>query len=309
MNRIGVALVTMLGGAVLVGCVGAEDDANDNDQLAAGHRCAVVDLTPEESEAAEKAELAIFGDVEEERQPDSVKIKTHVHVINKGTGVANGDVPEEWIKAQIDVLNTGFSGKDGRGGHNTAYRFELASITRTTNATWYTAGPDGAAERAMKTALRKGGADELNIYVSNPGGGLLGWATFPAWYADDPSMDGVVILNASLPGGDAEPYNLGDTATHEVGHWMGLYHTFQGGCNKGGDLVKDTPRVASPNFGAPALGSIDSCVTHDDEGGPDVKRVDLVQNFMDYTDDIAMDSFTRKQAYRMNNHVKKYRGL
>jgi hypothetical protein len=96
------------------------------------------------------------------------------HVINNGTSLANGNIPDSQIAAQMSVLNAAYAG--------TGWSFNLVQTTRTTNATWYTAGPGTSAEAAMKNALRVGTADDLNIYSSNPGGGLLGWATFPSSY-------------------------------------------------------------------------------------------------------------------------------
>ena len=211
----------------------------------------------------------------------------YFHVINKGTGIANGDIPNSMITAQINVLNNAFA--------PWGWSFNLVSVDRTTNATWYAMG--GGAEAAAKNALRQGTADDLNLYSANPGGGLLGWATFPWSYASNPKNDGVVLLFSSLPGGSAAPYNLGDTATHEVGHWMGLYHTFQGGCNKKrGDFVDDTEPERSPAFGCPA--GRDTC-----RGG----GLDPIQNFMDYTDDACMNTFTAGQDARMDAQFTTYR--
>src|SRR5262245_21161479 len=140
-------------------------------------------------------------------------INVYFHVINNGIGIENGDVPDSQILDQVNVLNNAYVTSNFNG---TGFSFNLVSTDHTTNATWYTAGSGTLAETQMKTALRQGSKQDLNIYTNNPGGGLLGWSTFPWSYASNPVNDGVVILFSSLPGGSAAPYNLGDSATHEV---------------------------------------------------------------------------------------------
>jgi len=232
-------------------------------------------------------------------------VQVYFHVVNKGAGVANGDVPTKWLRDQVEVMNAAYAGADPASSPNSAntpFRFALAGVDRVTNADWFNSALGSEEEREMKTALRVGGADALNFYVNNAGGVYLGWATFPFWYAGDPTQDGVVVLYSSLPGGDccgAQVYNQGDTGTHEVGHWLGLFHTFQGGCAaQYNDFVADTPSERSPAFGCPF--GRDTCPK---------PGVDPIENFMDYSEDPCMYQFTGGQSARMEGMSLQYRGL
>lgn len=269
------------------------------DFIQSGARCHTAEVGVLERELIEQ-ELSAWQHkhADEEGTRALITISVWVHVINRGSGISNGDIPQSWIDAQIAVLNDSYSG--ATGGYNTNFRFTLAGVTRTTNSTWYTMSDGSSAEAAAKAALRRGDARTLNIYTCAPGGGILGWATFPWWYAGNPTDDGVVVLYSSLPGGSAAPYNLGDTATHEVGHWLGLYHTFQGGCSaSAGDYVSDTPAERSPAYGCPT--GRDSCRS--------LSGLDPITNFMDYTDDACMFMFTAGQSTRAESLSRQYRGF
>jgi hypothetical protein len=204
-------------------------------------------------------------------------------------GRTTGDVTE-WPKAQIDVLNAAYSSSSGE---STGVEFVLASVDRTVNKKWSTIRIGNRAERDMKAALRVGGPETLNIYTGVLSRWLLGWSTFPWEYASDPTYDGVVILNSSLPGGTAAPYNEGDTATHEIGHWLGLPRSRRlSRARRSGRRHLE----ASPAYGCPT--GRDTCT---DPG------LDPITNFMDYSDDACMFAFTGGQAVRIGEAWSAYR--
>src|SRR5262245_62898993 len=194
--------------------------------VASGARCATRDLMPERRDQVER-EIAAHLSQQGGAAVAGGVIDVYVHVVTGSSG--EGDVRDSQIGRQMTVLNNAF----GSWG----WTFNLVAIDRTANDAWFAMEPGTTAERDAKAALRQGTADDLNLYTANPGSNLLGWATFPSSYGAKPLQDGVVVLFSSVPGGSAAPYNLGDTATHEVGHWMGLYHTFQGGCSNKNDSV------------------------------------------------------------------------
>ncbi|MDF2966725.1 MAG: metalloprotease MEP1-like protein [Nocardioidaceae bacterium] len=228
-------------------------------------------------------------------------IPVYFHVIE---GVKNhGALGKKRIKRQLHVMNKAFGGRTARQAHDTPFRFRLEGIDRTKNPDWFTHRYGSQDERDMKKSLRVGGSRALNIYTAHPtepGIELLGYATFPQDHRRKPWRDGVVILTESTPGGTIKgagtDYSRGDTATHEVGHWMGLYHTFQGGCGQRNDHVTDTPAESGPGYGCP-VGS-DTCRA---------PGSDPIHNFMNYGIDTCIDRFTKGQTERMRLHWLAYR--
>ena len=213
-------------------------------------------------------------------------IPVHFHVITTNSGA--GDVSDDRITAQLATMNAAYAGS--------GFQFSLEGTTRVKNTTWYNGCDKSSIERSIRKALAVDPAHTFNVYSCGLGGGLLGRATFPSYYPENSFMHGVVVLNASINGGSANHYNQGDTLVHEAGHYLGLYHTFQGGCSAPGDSVDDTPYEASPASGCPV--GRDTCAS---------AGLDPVDNFMDYTYDTCMNTFSPLQRTRAQAQVATYR--
>ncbi|KAK3681370.1 hypothetical protein B0T22DRAFT_388120 [Podospora appendiculata] len=218
----------------------------------------------------------------------TITIDVYFHVVAASTALTDGYVTDTMLTNQLAVMNSAYA------PHGIA--FVLKGTDRTINTSW---ASDGA-ELAMKKALRKGTYRSLNIYFQKAIGGNLGYCYFPTTAAVGSNnfyLDGCSILFTSLPGGSATNYNLGYTVTHEVGHWFGLYHTFQGGCTGTGDSVSDTPAQASASSGCPT--GRDSC--------PSATGLDPIHNYMDYSYDTCYTEFTAGQKTRMYSFYNQYR--
>jgi len=216
------------------------------------------------------------------------------HILRRTNGTA--DVSDALLATQIDVLNEDFGAFGGGApGVNTRIQFVMAGVTRSNNDTWYNDGGSYYNTLAWDTN------NYLNIYTNNAGGNL-GYAFVPSGGGVvGNNFDRVVLLWSTVgrPGPYGSPYDLGRTGTHEVGHYLGLYHTFQGGCSSptgchnNGDLICDTNPESSPNF---------SPCTRTTCSSPDPTH-----NYLDYSDDLCMNQFTTEQAFRMRCTLENFR--
>jgi hypothetical protein len=216
------------------------------------------------------------------------QINSQITVLNRDYRATNPDksnVPAPWqslvgdSKVEFKLATRDPKGKQTDG----------ITRTKTDRASF---GADDSVKKASEGGVAAWPADKyLNMWVCNLGSGLLGYAQFPGGPA---RTDGVVILHSAFgtTGTVKQPFHLGRSATHEVGHWLNLRHIWADtmGCG-GSDHVADTPNAAGPNFGKPTFPDI-TC-----NNGP---NGDMFVNYMDYVDDAAMFMFTAGQVGRMN---------
>ncbi|KAK7214647.1 hypothetical protein V2G26_002650 [Clonostachys chloroleuca] len=251
--------------------------------------------------------------VHQVRDIDTTIIPTVVHVVYANQTEQGGYIPKSQIDAQIDVLNKAWTPH--------GFSFDLINTTYTENATWTRVNFDRWPD--MKFALRQGGYGTLNLYtvLLTDGFGLLGIGTPPSDYeegSDNFKLDGVVIQANTLPGGIGpsfvpfpDRYTEGDLANHEVGHWMGLMHTYiESGdyplscANGDNDFVDDTPvhmlfiTENGPDLNCPP--GRDTC--------PDLPGLDPTDNFMSSAWQSCWNKFTPGQGLRTRNMWATYRG-
>jgi hypothetical protein len=249
-----------------------------------------------------------------------VRIPVVVHVIHNGTAMGTGaNISDAQVLSQIQVLNEDYRRILNTNGYNThddgadtniefflakespdgctttgIERYDLSNISTT-----WSSDTNGNIELTLKPMTIWDSSKYLNMWtvtfdpVSNSD--LLGYAQGPGGPSE---TDGVVMGYQYFGSNDAPgvtipgDYNLGRTTTHEVGHFLGLFHTFQSGCADG-DFCDDTPATAQENYGCPI--DQDSCPVGNGDG-----VFDMVENYMDYTDDSCMNIFTIDQSARMD---------
>lgn len=265
-----------------------------------------------QEEAALQQEIAKFkaAQLNGEAKKLQYTIPIIFHIFTDGSGAEN--VSAAQVQAQVDQLNIDYADQAGSSypqSEDSEIQFCLAQVDENgvplaepgiNRVTQYGDGPFSSTnfDNTLKAATIWDPADYFNVWVADLSGGLLGYAQFPnnAGLAGinnnngAANTDGCVILYSTVgsvaspfPGGS--PYNLGRTLTHEAGHWLGLRHIWgDGGCGAS-DFCNDTPDSDGSNFGCPNTTSCNS--------------QDMVENYMDYTNDACMNTFTADQNTRM----------
>ncbi|OMQ11622.1 zinc metalloprotease [[Flexibacter] sp. ATCC 35103] len=297
-------LITAFTALVLFSCQNDQTESADSNVSAIAHRgCATQEvleaqLKADPTLAIRMNEIEAFTDkalLTGKLVNGKVQIPVVVNVLYRTTAE---NISDAQIQTQIDVLNKDFNALNSDYNSvpalfagvkaNVGISFVLDQVIRksTTKTSW---GTNDAVKKVAQGGLAPTSpTTKLNLWSCTIGGGILGYAQFPGGAS---ATDGVVVDSKyfGLSGSSAAPYNLGRTATHEVGHWMNLRHIW-GDATCGSDLVSDTPTHNTANYGVPAYPHYSTC-----SGTP----VEMTMNYMDYVDDNAMYMFSNGQKSRM----------
>ncbi|KAL6871360.1 Metalloprotease [Trichoderma novae-zelandiae] len=222
------------------------------------------------------------------RSVEKINVDVYIHIVASSEDDTEGNISDDVVHKQLQVLSADYA--------PAGIFFSLKSTDRTINAAW----ANNTDLHGMWSKLRNGNYGDLNLYFV-PTLPYYGFCSMPATDEDLVNgiwQDGCTIRSDTVPGGGAVNYNLGKTVTHEVGHWFGLWHTFEGGCDGDGDFVNDTPAQAAASEGCPPEGQ-DTC--------PDQPGLDAIHNFMDYSWDACYREFTPGQMNRMRKVWYAYR--
>lgn len=224
----------------------------------------------------------------------NIQVPTYFHIIS--TAAHNGTVTPTMVQNQINELNAAYNPY--------GISFNLKNVSWTINDAW--AYANGTNMASAQAALRQGTYSSLNIYFhTDLSGGLLGTCTLPAPLPLGATLqtyinDGCDVNANTMPGGSFGGYNLGKTAVHETGHWLGLLHTFEGySCTGPGDFVTDTRVESQSTDGCPTNPWKNTC--------PTVPGDDPIHNYMDYSTDACYESFTQGQIQRIVSLFNEYR--
>jgi len=288
---------------MLFSCQNDQNETTNETSALSERKCATQDVL-EEQLKADPTLMIRMNEIEAFTQHalltkrlvnGKVVIPVIVNVVYK---TAAENISDAQIQSQIDVLNKDFTATNpdfsstpaefATVAANVGITFELVQIIRksTTKTSW---GTKDAMKKTKQGGLNPTSpTSNLNLWVCTIGGGILGYAQFPGGSS---ATDGVVIDSKyfGLSGTANYPYNLGRTATHEIGHWMNLRHIW-GDASCGNDLVDDTPVAKTSNFGVPVYPYVSTCLPAHNE---------MTMNYMDYTDDRGMFMFTNGQKSRM----------